>query len=332
MTPLGHRRLRHLSAAAWAVSGMMLLAAPAAAAGEDFGPWLQELRRQALDDGISAATLDAALTGVQPIPRVIELDRDQPEFKRTFQQYLDLVAPETRVANGREALARHRALLEAVAARYGVQPRFIVALWGVETDFGRVTGGFPVVAALATLAFEGRRSEFFRRELLDALHILDERHIGVAEMTGSWAGAMGQSQFMPSSFRRYAVDYDGDGRRDIWSTEADVFASIANYLAGNGWRAGQGWGRAVRLPPGFDPALVGPKIEKPLAEWQALGVRTATGGDLPAANLSASVVQPDGPRGPALIVYENFKTIMRWNRSTYFAATVGYLADRIGGG
>ena len=332
MTQVRHRWIRRLSVAAWAVSGMTLLAAPAAANGEDFGQWLQELRRQALDEGVSAATLDAALVGLQPIPRVIELDRDQPEFKRSLLQYLDLVAPESRVAEGREALARHRTLLEAVGARYGVQPRFIVALWGVETDFGRVTGGFPVVAALATLAHEGRRSEFFRRELLDALHILDEQHVGVAEMTGSWAGAMGQSQFMPSSFRRYAVDYDGDGRRDIWSTEADVFASIANYLASHGWRAGQTWGRAARLPPNFDPSLVGAKIEKPLAEWQALGVRTATGGDLPAANLSASVVQPDGPRGPALIVYENFKTILRWNRSTYFAAAVGYLADRIDGG
>ena len=332
MMQIRHRWLRRLSAATWAVYGMTVLAAPAAANGEDFGKWLQELRRQALDEGITAATLDAALIGVQPIQRVIELDRDQPEFKLSFLQYLDLVAPESRVASGREALARNRALLEAVGARYGVQPRFIVALWGVETDFGRATGGFPIVAALATLAHEGRRSEFFRRELLDALHILDERHIGVAAMTGSWAGAMGQSQFMPSSFRRFAVDYDGDGRRDIWTTEADVFASIANYLASHGWRAGQNWGRAARLPPGFDPALVGAKVEKPLAEWQALGVRTATGGDLPAADLAASVVQPDGPRGPAFIVYENFKTILRWNRSTYFAAAVGYLADRIGGG
>jgi len=329
--PFGHRLIRRLSVAAWIVAGMALLAPPAVAAGDDFGQWLQELRRQALDDGISAATLDGALIGVRPIPRVIELDRAQPEFKRTFQQYLDLVAPESRVVNGRTALARHRSLLEAVGARYGVQPRFIVALWGVETDFGRVTGGFPVVAALATLAHEGRRSELFRRELLDALHILDERHIGVAEMTGSWAGAMGQSQFMPSSFRRYAVDYDGDGRRDIWGTEADVFASIANYLSSQGWRAGQTWGRAARLPPDFDPALAGVRVERRLAEWQALGVRTATGGDLPAADLAASVVQPDGPTGPALIVYENFKTILRWNRSTYFAAAVGYLADRIDG-
>jgi membrane-bound lytic murein transglycosylase B len=237
----------------------------------------------------------------------------------------------SRIERGRELLAQHRPLLEEIGAAYGVQPRFIVALWGIETNFGTYTGGFPVIQALATLAHDGRRSSYFREELLNALQILDDGHIDVARMQGSWAGAMGQSQFMPSSFLRFAQDYDGDGRRDIWTTEADVFASAASYLAGFGWDADQTWGRQVRLPAGFDAGLADLEIRKPLSEWQRLGVRRADGQNLPAGDLTASLVLPDGPGGPAFLVYDNYRTIMRWNRSTYFATTVGILADRIGG-
>lgn len=302
---------------------------PAGAEVQAFPVWLEGVRREALSQGISEATLREALADIRPIPRVIELDRRQPEFTLTFEEYLQRVVPEDRVERGRRMLEQHRPLLDEIGEKYGVQPRFIVALWGIETDFGRITGGFQVVPALATLAHDGRRSAFFRKELLDALHILDEGHVSAAAMEGSWAGAMGQSQFMPSSFRRYAVDYDGDGRRDIWTTKADVFASIANYLSSHGWRTDQIWGRPVRLPAGFDLALADLKVEKPLEEWQRLGVRTATGGDLPRADFPGSIVLPGGPDGPAFMVYSNYKTILRWNRSTYFATAVGILAERI---
>ena len=303
-----------------------------ASAAEDFQAWLAALRQEAAGKGISEATLDAAFEDVKPIPRVIELDRKQPEFTLTFQQYLDRVVPASRVARGRDRLNQHRALLEEVGKKFGVQPRFIVALWGIETDFGRVTGGFPVVASLATLAHDGRRSAFFRAQLMHALRILEEGHIAPKQMMGSWAGAMGQSQFMPSSFVNFAVDYDGDGRRDIWTTQADVFASAANYLARSGWRDDQTWGRKVTLPASFDSAMADLEVKKPISEWQALGVRRADGSDLPTRDLMASIVLPQkGEAAPAYMVYENFRTILKWNRSNYFAIAVGTLSDGIGG-
>ena len=297
---------------------------------ENFAEWREGVRSEALDLGISPATFDAAFSGIEPIPRIIELDRSQPETTITFAQYLERVVPDSRVAQGRELLATHRALLEPIGREYGVPPRFIVALWGIETSFGKFLGGFPVIGALATLAHDGRRSAYFRQELLEALRILEDGHITPEAMVGSWAGAMGQSQFMPSSFVRYAVDHDGDGKRDIWGTHADVFASAANYLAQAGWREGETWGRQVQLPAGFDQALADLKVKKPLAEWQELGLRRANGADLPQAAMSGSVVLPGGEEGPAYLVYDNYRTIMRWNRSFYFATSVGLLADRIG--
>ena len=298
---------------------------------ESFAEWREGVRSEALDLGISPAIFDAAFSGIEPIPRIIELDRSQPETTITFAQYLERVVPDSRVAQGRKLLATHRALLEPIGREYGVPPRFIVALWGIETSFGKFLGGFPVIGALATLAHDGRRSAYFRQELLEALRILEDGHITPDAMVGSWAGAMGQSQFMPSSFVRYAVDHDGDGKRDIWGTHADVFASAANYLAQAGWREGETWGRQVRLPAGFDPALADLKVKKTLAEWQKLGLRRANGADLPQAAMSGSVVMPGGEEGPAYLVYDNYRTIMRWNRSFYFATSVGLLADRIGG-
>ena len=298
---------------------------------ESFAQWRDGVRSEALGLGISAATFDSAFAGIEPIPRIIELDRTQPEVTITFADYLERVVPESRVAKGRELLAAHRDLLTPIGRKYGVPPRFIVALWGIETSFGRFLGGFPVIGALATLAHDGRRSDYFRGELLHALRILEDGHITPDAMVGSWAGAMGQSQFMPSSFVRYAVDHDGDGKRDIWSTQGDVFASAANYLAQAGWRTGETWGRQVRLPAGFDSAHTGLEVTKPLADWQALGLRRADGGDLPQAGMSGSVVLPGGDGGPAYLVYGNYRTIMRWNRSFYFATSVGLLADRIGG-
>ena len=297
---------------------------------ESFAEWREGVRSEALGLGISTAIFDAAFVDVEPIPRVIELDRSQPEVTLTFDQYVERVVPESRVAKGRKLLAEHRDLLEPIGRKYGVPPRFIVALWGIETNFGQYLGGFPVIASLATLAYDGRRSAYFRQELLHALRILEDGHITPEAMMGSWAGAMGQSQFMPSSFVNYAVDHDGDGRRDIWGTQGDVFASAANYLAQAGWRAGETWGRRVTLPAGFDHALTGLEVKKTLAEWQALGLRRADGTDLPQADISGSVVLPGGEGGPAYLVYNNYRTIMRWNRSFYFATSVGLLADGIG--
>lgn len=306
---------------------LLVVGAARAADSADFDAWLAGLRAEAAAAGINAEILDAALTGIRPIPRIIELDRSQPEGRLTAAQYLQRVVPASRQSAARARLATHRDLLQSVAARYGVQPRFIVALWGIETDFGRNTGGYGVIESLATLAYDGRRADFFRSELLAALRILDERHIAPAAMQGSWAGAMGQSQFMPSSFLAFAVDENDDGRRDIWQTLPDVFASIANYLAKSGWLDDQTWGRAVRLPSDFDMSLVGLEAKRQIGGWQALGVRRQDGRDLPARELPASIVQPDGNGTQAYMVYENFATTLKWNRSTYFALAVGKLAD-----
>jgi len=293
----------------------------------DFPSFLAGVRQDALAAGIKPATLDRALAGLRPIPRVLELDRKQPERVFTFAEYMDRLVPPQRIEAARTRLAENRPLLDEIGGKYGVQPRFIVALWGIESDFGRGTGGFPVIGALATLAYDGRRSAFFRKELLNALKILDHGDIAPDAMMGSWAGAMGQSQFMPSSYLSYAVGWHGDGRRDIWNRKEDVFASIANYLARVGWRGDQNWGREVRLPPGFDRSLAGVDAVKPLAEWQRLGVRRADGGDLPVAENAAALVLPGGDDGPALLAYDNFRAILKWNNSLFFASAVGRLAD-----
>ncbi|MBM3559517.1 MAG: lytic murein transglycosylase [Alphaproteobacteria bacterium] len=308
-----------------------LAAAPAAAATDaDFTDWLAGFRSEAAEKGISPATIEAALTALEPIPRVIELDRKQPERTVTFDDYIARILSPTRIATGRAKLVEHAAVLDAVAKRFGVQPRFIVALWGIETSYGGYTGSFSVIGALATLAWEGRRADYFRGELLAALRIVDQGHVRPAGMMGSWAGAMGHSQFMPSSFLAYAVDWNGDGAKDIWGTHADVFASAANYLKNVGWREELTWGREVKLPSGFAAAAADLKVAKPLAAWQQLGVRRSDGGDLPDRAVDASIVLPGGAGGPAYLVYDNYRSLMRWNRSLYFATAVGLLADRIG--
>jgi membrane-bound lytic murein transglycosylase B len=307
---------------------LLALTAPVRAANPvDFPSFLAGVRQDALAAGIKPATLDRALGGLKPIPRVLELDRKQPERVFTFAEYMDRLVPPQRIEAAKTRLDENRPLLDEIGAKYGVQPRFIVALWGIESDFGRGTGGFPVIGALATLAYDGRRSAFFRKELLNALKILDHGDIAPEAMIGSWAGAMGQSQFMPSSYLSYAVGWRGDGRRDIWNRKEDVFASIANYLSRVGWRGDQTWGREVRLPAGFDRSLAGIDTIKPLAEWQRLGVRRADGGDLPAGESAAALVFPGGNDGPALLAYDNFRTILKWNNSLFFASAVGRLAD-----
>ena len=295
-----------------------------------FATFLGEVKAEAMDKGIRPATVDAAFANVVHIDRVIELDRKQPEFTLSFKEYLDRIVSPTRVAEGRRRLAENRELLAAIEKRYGVQPRFVVALWGIETGFGKNTGGMSVVSSLATLAYDGRRSKYFRTELMNALTILDQGHITPEAMVGSWAGAMGQCQFMPSTFLKFAVDWDGDGRRDIWTNRGDALASAANYLSSEGWRDDQTWGRPVRLPKTLAPKLIGLDTRKSMAEWARLGVKGTDGKPLPARALAGSIILAEPGKGPAFLVYDNFRTIMKWNRSTFFALAAGHLADRIG--
>ncbi|MEE8499670.1 MAG: lytic murein transglycosylase [Kiloniellales bacterium] len=325
-------RLRNLATLAAALVCLFLAPALGARAQDTaFDAWLDGVRREAAAAGISQATIAAALTGLAPIERVLELDRRQPEFTRTFWSYLDRAVTRDRIARGQALVAQHAELLRRVRRRYNVQPGYLVAFWGLESDFGKHTGGFSVIAALATLAFDARRGAFFRAQLLDALRILDQGHIGAAEMAGSWAGAMGQLQFIPSTFVSYAVDFDGDGRRNIWTDLPDVFASAANYLSSIGWRGDEIWGREVRLPADFDWELASLSLRKPLEEWRRLGIRRADGGALPVADISGAIVAPGGHKGPAFLVYGNFNKILNWNRSLLYAIAVGHLADRIAG-
>jgi membrane-bound lytic murein transglycosylase B len=328
------RRNQLLIASVWAsmiMASVLVSSVNAVHAGEaktpSFQEWLKGVRQEALAAGVSREVLDRAFRGVKPIPRVIELDRSQPEFKLTFKQYLDRVVSDKTVWDGRRLYREHRDLLKKIGDQYGVEPQYIVALWGIETRYGKLTGGYPVIAALATLAYDGRRSAFFREELIRALKIIDEGHIAVEDMDGSWAGAMGQVQFMPSSFATYAVDYDGDGRSDIWDNVPDALASAANYLSRSGWRKDQGWGGKVSLPEGFKKDFIGEEIEKTIKEWRQLGVsgKGASGKE----DLRAYLVQPNKTGGPIFLAYPNYTVILKWNRSNYFAIAVGTLADRI---
>lgn len=299
------------------------------ASADDFTEWMGLMRDEAISKGISETTLDKAFAGVQPIKRVIELDRNQPEFKKDYWSYLKLTVTESRIKNGRLMLARHRTLMEDIKDRFGVQPRFLVAIWGMESNFGKYLGNFSVIGSLVTLAYDTRRSGFFRAELLHALRILDEGHIDVTDMQGSWAGAMGQVQFMPSTFTGFAVDADNDGRKDIWHSLPDVFASAANYLSKYNWDGNWTWGREVLLPQDFDPELKGMRIKKSLSDWQDLGIRRTNGDNLPEVDINASLILPSGSSGPAFLVYQNYRAIYRWNRSHLYSLAVCRLSDRI---
>ncbi|MGB0683258.1 MAG: lytic murein transglycosylase [Magnetovibrionaceae bacterium] len=296
-----------------------------------FQAWMDGLRQEALGRGIPAGLLDRVLSGVTPIERVIELDNRQPEFTQTFWGYLDKRVSETRIAKGREMLAKHGSQLKRIAARYGVQPRFLVAFWGMETNYGGYTGKMPVIGSLVTLAYNPRRGAFFREQLLTALELMARGDLA-EDAKGSWAGAIGNVQFIPTTFKAYAVDGDGDGKRDHFGSFADIFASASNYLAQSGWDPQRTWGREVRLPKGFDLDLAGLGTKKRIADWQRLGIRRFDGRDLPAVDIDASLVMPAGIKGPAFLVYQNFRTIMIWNRSISYALAVGHLADRLVGG
>jgi len=304
--------------------------APAAAqTATSFAAFIAGVRRDAQRAGIAPATLDRAFANVHANQRVIELDRHQPEFTLTWEQYRSRIVSDARVAKGRALYGRNRALLDSVAVRYGVPAGIVMGIWGLESDYGAATGGFNVIEALATLSWEGRRAAFFRSELMDALRILQSGDITAAQMTGSYAGAMGQTQFMPDSFLKYAVDYSGTGRRDIWNDLGCVFASTANYLAREGWQRGLAWGELARLPPGFDPSLAGRDHRQPLGDWLRLGVSPV--GSVPVAPATpAAVLLPGGAGGEAFLAYHpNFLAIRRYNPSDFYCICVGLLGDRV---
>ncbi|WP_017216773.1 lytic murein transglycosylase [Pseudoalteromonas sp. NJ631] len=309
-----------------------------------FDEYLKNLKQEAVDKGYTQQLVDEAFATAVFKEKVIKADKSQPEIVETLETYLPKRVPEWKIQQARKLYKEHQESLEKIAKEYGVQARFIVALWGLESNFGRIQGGYPVISALVTLAFDGRREALYKRQLWAALDILRDGHIGLDDFKGSWAGAMGQTQFMPTSFTSYAVDYNKDGRKDIWTTQEDAFASIANYLKSVGWNDDLTWGRQVKLPEGFDNSYIlkrgtkshkewlseWRKSERSLQEWQALGLRRMDGTDLPQVNITAALVMPDDANGRMYLAYDNYKALMNWNRSYYFASSVGYLSDRIG--
>jgi membrane-bound lytic murein transglycosylase B len=297
----------------------------------EFSQCVDGLKVRAREAGLSSATVDSALANVQFIPRVLELDRRQPELTTTFQDYLSRRVNEQRIKQGREVLARHRSLLNDLMRQYGVPPQYLVAFWGMETNYGAYRGDMPVLDALATLACDERRGEFFASELFDALRLVQDKNLKPAEMPGSWAGAMGHMQFMPSTFRRYGVDADGNGRIDLWNSVPDALTSAAHFLNALGWERGYRWGREVKLPANFPYQKISNANWLTLDKWRALGIVQANGAPLPEGSMKAAILLPSGHRGPALMVYDNFKVIMRWNYSQFYALAVAYLADRIAG-
>ncbi|WP_420130775.1 lytic murein transglycosylase, partial [Rhodoferax ferrireducens] len=298
---------------------------------QKFARWVVEFSAIARAAGLDEATLHIAFDNIRFVPRVIELDRAQPEFTRTVWDYLDSALSTQRIARGQDKLAPLRAEIDPIATRYGVPAEVLVAIWGMESNYGSFVGDIPTIDALATLGFEGRREEWARGQLLAALKILQNRDIDRAQMIGSWAGAMGQTQFLPSNFLAYAVDADGDGRRDIWNSLADVMASTANFLASSGWQVGQPWGLEVRLPPGFDYARADADVRQPTTKWTDEGVQAMDGAPLPAL-ADSSILLTTGARGPAFLVGPNFRTILRYNNSTSYALAVGLLAHQLAGG
>lgn len=300
-------------------------------AGDSFNECIGRMKVQAKTEGISDKTVDQVLNKARHLPRVIELDRRQPEFTQTFANYFTTRINDERIQRGRELLIRHRDLLSRIEWETGVPAQYLVSFWGLETNYGGHFGEWSVADTLATLACDMRRSDFFTQELLNALRIVDAGDISSERMIGSWAGAMGHMQFMPSTFLRYAVDADGDGRRDLWGSIPDAMGSAANFLRQLGWIPGMEWGREVRLPTAFDYALAGRDHLLGYADWAKLGVTEITGESLPLSDRKAALLVPAGYKGPAFLVTQNFFVIMRWNRSEFYALSVGHLADRIAG-
>ena len=296
-----------------------------------FDAWVSSFRARAAANGISQDTLNTAFADVGYLPSVIEKDRNQTEFTRTLEDYIAIAASDERISKGRAALRSQNATLTAIEGQYGVDAEIITAVWGLESKYGERRGDIPVISSLSTLAFDGRRGAFFEKQLMAALRILQRGDTTPDRMTGSWAGAMGHTQFIPTSYQAYAVDFTGDGRRDIWSDDpSDSLASTAAYLQRSGWRKGQPWGLEVRLPPGFSPSLAGRGKTRSAASWSAQGVTDMAGRPLPDYG-SAAILIPQGSRGPAFAVYRNFNVILRYNNAEKYGIGVGHLADRLSG-
>jgi membrane-bound lytic murein transglycosylase B len=322
---------------------LLISAASAQDAQPSWDVWLKGVRKEAEEKGIRAQILDETLTGLTPLERVIKADQNQPEFVETLETYLAKRVSQLRIDNGRKAMAENADLLQQVAERYGVQPEYIVAIWGMETAYGKIQPSENAIQAIATLAYDPRRSSYFRKELFAALEILNHDYISPPELKASWAGAMGQPQFMPTSYLQYAEDFDGDGHRDIWTNKGDIFASIASYLKSYAWKHGVPWGYEVSLPDGFSAKLaaVGSydqggcramnQHSKALrvSEWQAMGVRDRNGNDLPYGDQEATLVEPDGETGRAFLTFGNYRAILRYNCANFYAIAVGRLADLV---
>lgn len=308
-----------------------------AAANADFDRWVRDFWPTASAEGISRSTYDAAFAGVTPDPEVLEKARFQPEFVRPMWDYLGSAASEKRVATGRAMLAQHKALLDRIEAQYGVDRHILVAIWGMESSYGEVLTNPKivkgVVRSLATLAWgDPRRAKFGRQQLLAALKIVERGDIPIHGLTGSWAGAMGHTQFIPTTYQAYAVDFDGDGRRDMWSTPVDALASAGNYLKESGWVSGHAWGYEAVLPQGFDYRMVDTETTLTLAEWGRLGVTRPRGEVFPRPSDKAVLLAPAGANGPAFLLLRNHFVIKRYNNATAYALAIGHLADRLRGG
>ena len=310
----------------------LCLLVTSAQAQTDFSSWLAEFSQEARARGISQTTLDQALRDIQMAPRVVELDRKQPEFVESLATYIERRVTPQRIARGQALLAEHQALFDEVENRYGVPRQTLAAFWGLETSYGSVMGNTPIPAALATLAFDGRRSAFFRSQLLDALALIEAGHVTAAEMKGSWAGAMGQMQFMPSTYRRYAVDGDNNGQINLWNSLPDALHSAGNYLQQAGWKTGEPVALQVNLPANFGWGQARLYNRRTVSEWQAAGVVPSNGRPLPLLDERAAIILPQGARGPAFMVFDNFDVVMQWNRSVQYALSVALLADQFAGG
>ncbi len=309
-----------------------LLSTPVFAQNGGFRDCLQGIKTEATRQGVPAAIADKAFQGLTPDQKVIDLDGRQPEFSLTYAKYVGGTVSADRIAKGQQRMAQHRALLDALQAEYGVPPQYIMAFWGIETNYGTYMGDFRVVRSVSTLACMTKRTVFFSNETVQALRILNMNHMTSEQMRGSWAGAMGNMQFMPSTFTKWAVDRDGNGRIDIWNSLPDAFASASNFLRGIGFKPGLPSSEEVFLPKGFALDQADSTVEKPVKAWAAMGVKKAGGAALPASDEPASILLPAGFRGPAFIIYPNFKAVMNWNRSTLYALSVGILARQIAGG
>lgn len=297
---------------------------------EGLEAWIAAFRPRALEAGIPAATFDMAMRGVAFNSKVVERDRNQNEFSKTIWDYLDTAVSVDRVALGLKAIAKNRDLLERIEAEYGVEKEVVAAVWGLESAYGTFRGDLAVLGSLATLAYDGRRGAFFEAELIAALRIVGGGH--VETFAGSWAGASGHTQFMPSSWEKFAVDFDGDGKRNLWGDDpGDALASTANYLRHWGWTKGQPWGVEVTLPEGFDYDQTTERVVKPVADWQALGVRLADGADLPDHG-PGSILLPGGHRGAAFLIWPNFQVIEKYNTADAYVVAIGNLSDQLSGG